>query len=120
MDGAAFLQPLPVAAAFLRSGRVELFDPADAPDQHGHDLPVRLVELSLHRTSLHPVGTPPCTTSYGRTRRSRAESIRNLESWERTSGSGRQTRLVIHGLFERAPNRAPRWFSIRLHNMPSL
>src|ERR1700686_5243490 len=104
MDGATFLQPLPVAAAFLRSGRVELFDPADAPGQHGHDLPVRLVELSLHRTSLHPVGTPPCSTPYGRTRRSRAKSTRNLEGWERTSGGGRQTRVVIHRLFESVRN----------------
>src|ERR1700686_5064872 len=66
VDVGTFPQPLPVAAAFLRSGRVELFGPADAPGQHGHDFPVRLVELSLHRTSLHPLGTPPCSTPYGK------------------------------------------------------
>src|ERR1700730_13296010 len=103
MDGAAFLQPLPVAAAFLRSGRVELFDPADAPAQHGHDFSVRLVELSLHRTSVHPVGTPPCSTAYGGTRRSRAASTRNLEGWERTSGGCRQDRLVIPQIVRSVP-----------------
>src|ERR1700675_2340115 len=99
MDGATFLQPLPVAAAFLRSGRVELFDPADTPAQHGHDFPVRLVELSLHRTSLHPVGTPPCSTPYGRTRRPGAAPTRNPEAWERTSGGCRQTQLAIPRTF---------------------
>src|SRR5208337_3705308 len=103
MGRAAFLQPLPVATAFLGVRQVELFDFAEAPAQHTPDFPMRMAELSLHRTSFHPLGTPPRATPYRRTRRSCTAATRNLGGWEPTSRGCRQTRRVIPQMFETWP-----------------